>query len=184
MNDSLHPLPRASEPSDAVSSASASSSDSSDSYNGDDAQRFLHEWRMAHNRYVKVTWENGQLEIRLGVSQATLHVAKEEASAVRARLAGSDTTVVGKMSPMNASILVSTIFILIVLLFSMIASPDGAVRVSPTSGECGHGRRQCLWSPHQCSPPRHLGPCLGDRPPWCLSWRIGGANCSASPDKV
>ena len=62
----------------------ASSSDSSDSYNGDDAWLYLHEWRMAQNRYFKVTWENGQLEIHLGVSQAALHVAKEEASAIRA----------------------------------------------------------------------------------------------------
>ena len=59
-----------------------SSSDSSDSYNGDDAWRYLHEWRMAQNRYSKATWENDQLEIRLGVSQATLHVAEEEASTV------------------------------------------------------------------------------------------------------
>ena len=84
MNDSLHPLPRAGGPSNAASSVPASSSDSSDSYSGDDTRRYLHEWRMAHNRYSKVTWENGQLEIHLGVSQATLHVAEEEASAVRA----------------------------------------------------------------------------------------------------
>ena len=84
MNDSLRPLPRAGGPSDATSSMSASSSDSSDSYNGDDARRYLHEWRMAQNRYSEATWENDQLEIRLRVSQAALHVAKEEASAVRA----------------------------------------------------------------------------------------------------
>ena len=59
---------------------SASSSDSSDSYNGDDAWRYLHEWRMAQNRYSEVTWEIGQLEIRLGVSQAALHAAGEEAN--------------------------------------------------------------------------------------------------------
>jgi len=68
VNDSLRPLPRAGGPSDAVSSVLASSWDSSDSYNGDDAWRYLHEWRMAQNRYSKATWENGQLEIRLGVS--------------------------------------------------------------------------------------------------------------------
>ena len=68
MNDSLCPLPRAGGPSDAASSVSASSSDSSDSYHGDDAWRYLHEWRMAQNRYSEVTWENGQLEVRLGVS--------------------------------------------------------------------------------------------------------------------
>ena len=84
MNDNFRPLPRASGPSDAASSMPALSSDSSDSYNGDDAQCYLHEWRMAQNRYSEVTWENGQLEIRLGVSQAALHVAEEEASTVRA----------------------------------------------------------------------------------------------------
>ena len=59
MNDSLRPLPRADEPSDAASSAPASSSDSSDSYNGDDARRFFQEWRAAQNRYSEVTQENG-----------------------------------------------------------------------------------------------------------------------------
>ena len=59
VNDSLRPLPRADEPSDVVSSAPASSSDSSDSYNGDDARRFLQEWRAAQNRYSEVTQENG-----------------------------------------------------------------------------------------------------------------------------
>ena len=117
MNDRLRPLPRAGEPSNAVSSAPTSSSDSSDSYNGDDARRFLREWRVAQNRYSKATQENGQLEIRLRVSQAALHAAEEEASAVRAWLAESDSTVVGKTSSMNASILISTVFILIVFLF-------------------------------------------------------------------
>ena len=82
MNDSLCPLPRADRPSDAASSFLATSSDSSDTYNGDDAWHYLHEWRMAQNRYSKVTWENGQLEICLGVSQAALHMAKEGASIV------------------------------------------------------------------------------------------------------
>ena len=68
MNDSFHPLPWAGVPSDAASSMLASSSDSSDSYNGDDARRYLYEWRMAQNHYSEATWENGQLEIRLGVS--------------------------------------------------------------------------------------------------------------------
>ena len=58
---------------------------------------------MAQNRYSEVTWENGQLEIRLGVSQATLHVAEEEASAVRACLAESDAMVAGKINSRNAS---------------------------------------------------------------------------------
>ena len=42
-----------------------------------------------------------------------LDVAEEEASAVRARLAESDTAVAGKMSSMNVSILVSVAFVLI-----------------------------------------------------------------------
>ena len=84
MNDSLRPLPRADGPSDTASSVPASLSDSFDSYNGDNARRYLHEWRMAQNPYFEATWENGQLEICLGVSQATLHAAEEEASAVRA----------------------------------------------------------------------------------------------------
>ena len=69
---------------------------------------------MAQNRYSEATQENCQLEIRLGVSQATLHAAEEEASVVRARLAESDAMVAGKMSSMNASIMVSTAFVLIV----------------------------------------------------------------------
>ena len=84
MNDSLRPLSRASGPSNAASSTPTLSSDSFDSYNGDDARRFLREWRAAQNRYSEVTWENGQLEIHLGVSQAALHAAKEEANAVPA----------------------------------------------------------------------------------------------------
>ena len=103
MNDSLRPLPRASGPSNATSSMPASSSDSSDSYNGDDARRYLHEWRMAQNHYSEVTWENSQPEIHLGVSQAALHVAEEEASVVRARLAESDAMVAGKINSRNAS---------------------------------------------------------------------------------
>ena len=103
MNDSLRPLPRASGPSDAASSVPASSLDSSDSYNGDDAWCYLHEWRMAQNRYSEATWENGQLEIRLGVSQAALHAAEEEASAVRAWLAESDAMVADEINSRNAS---------------------------------------------------------------------------------
>ena len=102
MNDSLRPLPRAGGTSNTASSVSASSSDSSDSYNGD-ARRYLHEWRMAQNHYSEATWENGQLEIRLGVSQAALHAAEEEASAVRVRLAESDAMVAGKTNSMKAS---------------------------------------------------------------------------------
>ena len=102
MNDSLRPLSRAGGPSDAASSVSASSSDSSDSYNGDDARRYLHEWRMAQNRYSDATWENGQLETHLGFSQAALHMAEKEASAVRAWLAESDAMVAGKINCRNA----------------------------------------------------------------------------------
>ena len=103
MNDNLRPLPKASEPFDAVSSAPASSSDSSDSYNGDDARCFLREWRTAQNRYFEVTRENGQVKIYLGVSQAALHAAEEEANAIRAWLAKSYAMVVGNMNSRNAS---------------------------------------------------------------------------------
>ena len=57
---------------------------------------------MAQNRYSEATWENSQLEICLGVSQATLHAAEEEANAVRARLAESDAMVAGKINFRNA----------------------------------------------------------------------------------
>ena len=114
MNDSLRPLPRVGKPSNAASSVLALLLDSSDSYNGDDARCYLHEWRMPHNRYSEATWENGQLEIHLGVSQAALHAAEEEASAIRAWLAESDSMVAGKMTPMKAFVLTSIIFILIV----------------------------------------------------------------------
>jgi len=64
-----------------------------------------------------VTRENGQLEIRFGVSQAALHAVEEEASAIRARLAESNAMVAGKLNSRNASTLISTTFILIVFLF-------------------------------------------------------------------
>ena len=115
MNDSLRPLPRVGGPSDVASIVPASSSDSSDSYNGDDARRYLHEWRMAQNCYSEATWETGQPEIRLGVSQAALHAAEEEANAARARLTESDAAVVGTMSLRNAFILILVVFILIAL---------------------------------------------------------------------
>ena len=88
--------------------------DSSNSYNGNDAQRFFREWRAVEDRYSKAIRKNGQLEIRLGVFQAALNAAEEEASAIRAWLAKSDATVAGKMSSMNVSIMVSTSFVLIV----------------------------------------------------------------------
>ena len=62
---------------------------------------------MAQNRYSEATRENGQLEIHLGASQAALHAAKEEASAVRAWLAESDAMVTGKMIFRDVSILIS-----------------------------------------------------------------------------
>ena len=126
MNDNLHPLSRAGKPSDAASSALALSLDSSNSYNGDDAQRFFREWRAAEDRYSDAIQKNGQLEIHLEVFQAALNAAEEEASAVRARLAESDAVVAGKMTSMNASILVSTIFVLIVF--------------------CDRQPRRCSWS--------------------------------------
>ena len=127
MNDILHPHPRADDkPSDVASSALASSSDSSNSYNSDDARRFFREWRAAEDRYSKAIWNNSQLEIRLGVFQAALNAAEEEASVIRAWLAESDAAVVGKTKSMNASILISTVFILIVF--------------------CDHQPRRCSWS--------------------------------------
>jgi len=90
-----------------------SSSGSSNSYDGDDARCFFREWRVAEDRYSEAIRNNGQLEIRLGVFQAALNAAEEEASTIRARLAKSDAAVAGKMSSMNVSILVSIAFILI-----------------------------------------------------------------------
>ena len=82
VNDSLHPFPRTDNPVDATSSTLASSSVSSNSYDGDDARRFFQEWRVAEDRYSKVILNNGQLEIHLGVLQASLNVAEEETNAV------------------------------------------------------------------------------------------------------
>ena len=65
-------------------------------------------------------------------------MAEEEASAVRARLAKSDAMVAGKMDSRSTLILISIVFILIVLLFSMIFCPDSAVGVPPTGGEHDH----------------------------------------------
>ena len=71
------------------------------------------EWRAAEDRYSEAIRNNGQLEIRLGVLQATLNAAEEEANAIRVRLAESDAVVAGWMSSMNISILVSVAFVLI-----------------------------------------------------------------------
>ena len=103
-----------------------SSLDSSDSYNSDDARCFLWEWRASQDRYSEATRENGQLEICLRASQATLLAAEEEASAAWASLAESDAMVAGKMNSKKPLISISTIFVLIAPLFSMIASPDGS----------------------------------------------------------
>ena len=108
MNNRLPPPPpEAGEPSNAASAAILtpdSSSDSSDSYTGDDARRFLQEWRAAKDRYSEATWENGQLEIRFEDSQAALLAAEEETNAARARLAESDAMVAGKMDSKNTFI--------------------------------------------------------------------------------
>ena len=113
MNDSLHLFPSTDKPTDAASSAPASSSGSSNSYDGDDTRRFFREWRAAEDRYSEAIRNNGKPEIRLGVLQAALNVAEEEANVVRARLAESDAVVAGRMSSMNVSILVSVAFVLI-----------------------------------------------------------------------
>ena len=113
MNDSLHPFPRTGKPADVASSTPASSSGSSNSYDGDDAQCFFREWRAAEDCYSEVIRNNGQLEICLGVFQAALNVAEEEASVVRPRLAESDAVVASKMSSINISILVSIALVLI-----------------------------------------------------------------------
>ena len=68
---------------------------------------------MAEDRYSEVIQNNGPLEIHLGVFQAALNVAEEEASTVRARLAESNATVACKTRSMNVSILVSIAFVLI-----------------------------------------------------------------------
>ena len=75
---------RTSKPTDAASSVPASSSGSSNSHDDDDAQSFFREWRAAEDRYSEAIWNNGQLEIRLGVFQAALNAAEEEASTIRA----------------------------------------------------------------------------------------------------
>jgi len=94
-----------------------SSSDSFDSYNGDDAWRFLREWRAAQDRYSEATRENGQLEIHFGASQAALLATEEEAYAARAWLTESDAMGVGKMNSKKTLISISTIFVMIAPLF-------------------------------------------------------------------
>ena len=113
MNDSLHPFPRTDNPANAASSAPASSSGSSSLYDGDDAWCFFQEWRAAEDRYSEAIWNNGQLEIRLGVLQAALNAVEEETNTVQAWLAESNAAVAGKMSSMNVSIPASVDFVLI-----------------------------------------------------------------------
>ena len=60
----------------------ASSLGSSNSYDGVDARRFFQEWRAVEDRYSEAIRKNGQLEIHLGVFQAALNAAEEEASVV------------------------------------------------------------------------------------------------------
>lgn len=48
---------------------------------------------MAKDRYSEVTWENGQLETRLRVTEVTLCATEEETNAARARLAEADAMV-------------------------------------------------------------------------------------------
>ena len=94
-----------------------SSSDSSDSYNGDDTQHFLREWRAAKDRYSEATRENSQLEIHLEASQATLLAAEEETNIARARLAEFDAMVAGKMDSKKTPVLIFSTFVLTVSLF-------------------------------------------------------------------
>ena len=82
MNDSLHPFPRIDNPANAASSALTSSSGSSNSYDGDDARCFFQEWRAAKDHYSEAIRNNGQLEIHLGVLQASLNATEEETSTV------------------------------------------------------------------------------------------------------
>ena len=119
MNDSLCPLPRAGEPSNAISDATSapnSSSDSSDSFNGDDARCFLQEWKAAQDHYSEATRENGQLEICLEASQAAFLATEEETNATQARLAESNAMVAGKLSSKKTLILIFTAPFLIIFL--------------------------------------------------------------------
>ena len=66
----------------------------------------------------------------------------------------------------------------------MIVSLDGAVGVSLTGDERGHGCHQCLGFPHRRSSLRHPGPHLGDCPPRRSSRCGGGTDRGASPNWV
>ena len=130
---------------------------------------------MAQNCYSEATWENGQLEIRLGVSQATLHAAEEEASAVRARLAESDAIVAGKMNSLKAFCSDFHNLHLDRLLVFMIVSPDSIVGISPTGGEHDHRRCQCPGFLHRHLSPRYPSLYPGGCPSQHSPWRISGS---------
>ena len=72
---------------------------------------------MTNDRYSEATRENGQLEICLEASQATLLATEEETNTTRARLAESDAMVAGKMDSKKTSVLIFSTFVLIVSLF-------------------------------------------------------------------
>lgn len=105
MNDSLRPLSvRAEGPSNATEAASSDSSDfdssnSSDSYNGDDARRYLREWRNTQDLYSEATRLNGELENYLKATEVALHATEEETNRATeeawARLAEADSMVAG-----------------------------------------------------------------------------------------
>jgi hypothetical protein len=120
------------------------SSDSSDSYNGNDAHRFLREWRAAQDRISKVTRENGQLKARLRVIEVALHATEEEARATRARLAEADAMVAGNFYySKKTHVPILENHLLDNLLISLFASLDGAVGKPPSGGERSYGGYQC-----------------------------------------
>jgi len=72
---------------------------------------------VAQDRYFEATQENGQLEIHLGASQATLLATEEEANTARAWLAKFDAMGVGKMIFKKTSILTPSASVLTTHLF-------------------------------------------------------------------
>ena len=75
----------------------ASSTDSSNSYNGDDAQRYVHEWDEVLGRHWEATQETERLEATLAASQTAFAIVEGESSAVWVRLAVFDARVVGRI---------------------------------------------------------------------------------------
>jgi hypothetical protein len=51
---------------------------------------------MAKDRYSEVTWENGQLETCLRVTEVALYAMEEETNTVQARLAEANAMVAGE----------------------------------------------------------------------------------------